>query len=117
MRHPSQDLRVIVFDGKNTRCMKDFLTLPKRLYSVRERTQNPDTERALLSGSHILSGYFSVTPILVYRGKTALSRVMLTVYPDDDMAYLGFLRAKTTAKPQHCCFKLQSASPGRKGER
>lgn len=109
MTSTSKNPNAVVFDAEFKRCVKDFIALPKRLYSAHERTQSPDTELALLQGTHVLSRYFSVTPILVYRSGTAVSRAALTVYPDDSSAYLGFLRAKTTPKQPRCCSRPPSA--------
>jgi len=68
----------------------DFLELPKKLYTRRERVQNEEEERELLLGKHVLSKYFSLYKLLVYQGDQACARCTVTIYPDDPVAYLGF---------------------------
>lgn len=87
-------LKELVFSNNDKKAVKDFLSLPKRLYPRNELTQNKSEELALLCGTHILSRYFSVVPILVYRDSKAVSRAVVTLYPDDDTAYLGFFESK-----------------------
>lgn len=73
----------------------EFISLPKRLYSKNTITQNEKEERELLSGTHILSRYFSVTPfIAVDENGKCLSRCAVTVYPDDDTAFLGLFESE-----------------------
>lgn len=85
-------LKAVVFNTDNKKCVRDFLALPKRLYSPKELTQNAADEAALLNGTHTLSHYFTVTPILVYRGERAVSRAVVTIYPD--VAYIGFFESE-----------------------
>lgn len=87
-------LSALVFNSESKRFLKDFLSLPKRLYKPHELTQNPKEEAELLSDCHILSRYFSVKPILIYRGGAAVSRAVVTIYPDDSAAYLGFFESE-----------------------
>lgn len=68
----------------------DFIGLPKKLYSKKTITQNEKDERAVLSGMHILSGSFTVYPFLLYDGENASGRFIITLYPGDDNAYIGF---------------------------
>ena len=88
------NLTTVIFDADNKKCIKDFLALPKRIYTKNELMQNEADEAALLNGTHILSRYFTVTPILIYRGETAVSRAVVTVYPNDITAYLGFFESE-----------------------
>lgn len=87
-------LKEIVFSSNNKKAVKDFLSLPKRLYNKNKLTQNESDELALLCGTHILSRYFTVKPILVYRNGKAVSRAVVTLYPDDNTAYLGFFESE-----------------------
>ncbi len=95
----------VVFNSECGRFLKDFSALPKRLYSPRELTQNPRDEYLLLNGCHILSGYFIVTPILVYRDGIAVSRAVVTIYPDDSAAYLGFFESENDPDAAALLFK------------
>lgn len=70
-----------------------FLALPKALYPRPYRTQDTKAERAILDGTHPLSGDFTVYPYLLVAGETTLARCILTYYPDDPAAYVGFFES------------------------
>ncbi len=68
-----------------------FLSLPRKLYSKSEITQDEITERQILSGTHILSDSFSVfTYVVVDENGEAVARCALTCYENRDEAFLGF---------------------------
>ena len=70
---------------------KGFLALPKTLYPRERRTQDTKAERAILNGTHPLSGEFTVRAYLaVDDGASPQGRCVLTYYPDDPAAYVGF---------------------------
>lgn len=71
--------------------LKGFLALPKVLYPRERRTQDTKAERAILNGTHPLSGEFTVRAYLaVDDGASPQGRCVLTYYPDDPAAYVGF---------------------------
>jgi len=70
--------------------IKDFIGLPRRLYDTDCNTENPDEVRQLLTGKHPLSKYFTLDKFLIYRGREAVARFVITTYPNDTTAYLGF---------------------------
>ena len=71
--------------------LKGFLALPKALYPRERRTQDTKVERAILNGTHPLSGEFTVRAYLaVDDGASPQGRCVLTYYPDDPAAYVGF---------------------------
>ena len=71
--------------------LKGFLALPKALYPRERRTQDTKAERAILNGTHPLSGEFTVRAYLaVDDGASPQGRCVLTYYPDDPAAYVGF---------------------------
>lgn len=71
--------------------LKGFLALPKTLYPRERRTQDTKAERAILNGTHPLSGEFTVRAYLaVDDGASPQGRCVLTCYPDDPAAYVGF---------------------------
>lgn len=88
------NLNVVIFGPDDKKRRKDFLSLPKRIYAKNELTQSETDEAAILDGTHTLSHYFTVTPILVYRGERAVSRAVVSIYPDDSAAYLGFFESE-----------------------
>ena len=90
-------LNTVIFGPHSKKHIKDFLALPGRLYDSGELMQNEKEEHAILKGTHVLSHYFMVTPILVYEGGKAVSRGILTVYPEDEVAYLGFFESENNS--------------------
>ena len=85
---------VITFSQEES-YLKKFLELPGRLYTSRELTQNPEEERQILTGTHVLSHYFTVLPLLVLNDREEpVSRAVLTVYPEDPTACLGFFECE-----------------------
>lgn len=87
-------LNTVIFGPRSMEHIRDFLALPGRLYDRGELVQNEKQERAVLRGAHVLSHYFTATPILVYEDGRAVSRGILTVYPGDETAYLGFFESE-----------------------
>lgn len=79
------------FTADDKKALAAFLALPKKLYGKNELMQDKKEERSLIMGSHILSSYFRVFPIIVSdeNGRTA-ARCAVTVYPDRQCAYFGF---------------------------
>lgn len=86
-------MQTVVFH-KEKSYIKKFIKLPKKLYAKKEQTHNSKTEKELLEGTHILSHYFETTGFLVLDEKgTPLSRCMVTVYPKEPIAYVGFFES------------------------
>lgn len=70
---------------------KAFLALPKDLYDRGRCPQDTKAERALLNGTHPLSGEFSFRAYLALdEGGAPLGRCVLTYYEKDPIAYVGF---------------------------
>uniref|UniRef100_UPI0040568D37 hypothetical protein n=1 Tax=Acetatifactor sp. TaxID=1872090 RepID=UPI0040568D37 len=81
--------------------IRDFLGLPKRLYTKQTNMENPKEVERLLKGSHPLSKYFSLHKFLVYDKGNAVGRFVITTYPEDKTAYIGFfecIKDKDVAK-------------------
>lgn len=71
-----------------------FLSLPKLLYKKEYLTQNRKVERDILNGKHCLSSDFDIYPFIVVNGENEiLSRCILTVYPNDNVGYVGFFES------------------------
>ncbi len=86
--------KIIVFQNEE-QYITAFLNLPKRLYNKKDRIQNEQEERAILTGTHLLSHYFSAIGLLVLNEKCqAVSRAVLTIYPNQETAYLGFFESE-----------------------
>ena len=70
--------------------IKDFLSLPKKLYGKNDNMEDPSTMESLLRGTHPLSSYFKLNPFVIYDGNRPLGRFAITTYEGDPVAYLGF---------------------------
>lgn len=72
---------------------QDFLDLPKRIYEDTFSPQDRKLEEKLLKGKHVLSHRFTVIPVLMYQTAYSnyipLSRCIITLYENDDNAYIG----------------------------
>jgi hypothetical protein len=80
-------------EANDQKLKKLFLRLPAQLYGS-DCPQDVRTEKQLLQGTHPLSSCFEVIPFVITDGSgKALCRCMLTYYPDDETAYLGFFEA------------------------
>lgn len=70
---------------------RQFLALPKTLYDRAHRTQDTKAERALLEGTHPLSGDFTMKFYLAAdESASPAGRCTLTYYENDPAAYVGF---------------------------
>ena len=91
--------RVITFSTQE-HYIRKFLELPGRLYTKKEIMQQPEEEEKILRGTHILSHYFTACPLLVLdESDTPTGRAVLTFYPDDTDAFLGFFECENKDKP------------------
>lgn len=81
--------QIINFD-REEKYIKDFLKLPRLLYSKKEIAQNESEEKELLLGKHLLSKYFKLNKFLVYKDSKVAARCVITTYPNDSNAYIGF---------------------------
>ena len=69
--------------------INDFLRLPQKLYH-HDNPENATEMKQLLEGTHPLSKYFQLYKFLVYQNQKVVGRFAITVYPEDDTAYIGF---------------------------
>lgn len=94
--------------GDHEEYKKLFLDLPQTLYTAEQLTQDLKMERQILDGNHILSKYFKVEAFVAVdilqeavdtlqkaagTAQKAVARVALTIYPDDQTAYIGFFES------------------------
>ena len=96
--------KVITFSTEED-CIRKFLELPGRLYTRKDIMQQPGEEEHILRGTHVLSHYFTVYPLLVLDGEgTPVSRAVLTLYPEDTDAFLGFFESENKEEPVSLLF-------------
>lgn len=70
--------------------IKDFLSLPKNLYSRDDNMENPKEVEKLLLGNHPVSSYVTLHKFVIYKENKPAARFVITVYPNTSEAYLGF---------------------------
>ena len=94
-----------------------FLGLPGQLYG-RDCPQDLKTEKQLLRGEHPLSSSLQVIPFITTdpKGK-AVCRCMLTYYPDDERAYVGFFEAHDQPEAVKAMFQKVEARASADGKR
>lgn len=71
-----------------------FLDFSDSLYAPAFRTENKRELREVLEGKHPLSHYFRVTPLVVKDAGQIICRAVVTCYPDDTTAYLGYFQSE-----------------------
>ncbi|WP_022765914.1 hypothetical protein [Butyrivibrio sp. XPD2006] len=84
--------------------IRDFCSLPKRLYSSRDNMEDPSTMKSLLEGMHPLNPYFKLEPFIVYDGKRPVGRFAITSYEADTTAYLGFFECENNKEASRFLF-------------
>ena len=77
--------------NKEEKYVKDFINLPKKLYTKKDNMEDSKTVSDLLLGKNPLSHYFTLNKFLVYKEKEVVGRFVITEYPDDKkVCYIGF---------------------------
>ena len=82
-------MNLIQFD-KEKKYIRDFLSLPKALYTSKDNIEDASSTKKFLLGTHPLSKYFTLDKFLIYESGKPVGRFAVTAYPGDDTAYLGF---------------------------
>lgn len=91
--------------GSSNAVITQFLKLPHMLYDSKTYVQDIETEKQLLTGTHVLSHYFSVTPIVILdEYRKPVSRCVLTFYENDPTAYVGFFESINDTKASDALF-------------
>ena len=78
---------------------KDFLKLPKKLYSHKDNMEDPNEIMKILTGKHPLSKDFHLNKFLIYKGNEVVARYIITEYPNDKkVCYIGFFECINNKK-------------------
>ena len=78
-------------DAWNTeKFIREFINFPSKLYNSDTLTTSRKTEKQLLTGTHILSKYFTIMPYIALDNGNVVARAALTYYDNDRNAYIGF---------------------------
>lgn len=92
---------------ENDRDKEFFISLPKKLYNKKYLTQNVKTERKILNNEHPLSIDFDIYPFIVLdEDEQILSRSILTVYPNDNIGYVGYFESVDNIDSVSCLFEV-----------
>lgn len=69
--------------------INEFIKLPYKIYS-KNNTQNANEIKLILEEKHPLSKYFKIYKFLIYQNNNVVGRFIITIYPNDKTAYIGF---------------------------
>ena len=76
---------------KEEKYLKEFIDLPKKLYTKKDNMEDSNTILDLLLEKHPLSHYFTLNKFLIYKDEEVVGRFIITEYPDDKKTcYIGF---------------------------
>ena len=71
--------------------IKDFIKLPKMLYTKKDNMEDPKMIKKILLDQHPLSKYFKLSKFIIYDKTGPVGRFIITEYPDDKKTcYIGF---------------------------
>ncbi len=91
-------MKCVRFD-KEENYIKDFIDLPKKLYTKKDNMEDSDTMKKLLLEEHPLSNDFKLTKFLIYKNEEVVGRFIITEYPDDKKTcYIGFFECVNDKK-------------------
>lgn len=87
-------MKYTILSGFDSNIKRLFLKLPSKLYNKKMNPQDIKLEKQILDKKHILSTYFDILPFIIVDEKNRIiSRCILTYYPNDDNAYVGFFES------------------------
>lgn len=108
-------IEILCADHPDTTAL--FLSLPRLLYPKKLCVQNRAEEEQLLTGTHILSKYFTCSPFVALCDGKPAARCVVTLYPDSSDAYFGFFDSvddERVASALLCAAEQYAAAQGRK---
>lgn len=70
--------------------IREFVNFTKKLYNKSENTEDSKEVIKLLTNKHPLSKYFKLDKFLVLEKNEVVGRFVITTYPNDSKAYIGF---------------------------
>ena len=98
-------MRCIKFDKENN-YIKEFINLPKKIYTKKDNMEDSGTIKSLLLEDHPLSKYFTLNKFLIYKNSEVVGRFIITEYPDDKKeCYIGFFECINDNKVAKFIFK------------
>lgn len=81
-------MQLIQFNNEKN-YQNDFLKLPLKIYG-KEYSEDKKEVIQILNGNHYLSKYFTVYKFLCYDENQVVGRFIITLYPNDNNAYIGY---------------------------
>lgn len=85
--------------------IKDFIKLPKKLYTKSTNIENSKQMKELLLNKHVLSKYFHLDKFLIYKQNEVVGRFCITTYQNDKTAYLGYFECIDNKEVANFLFK------------
>ncbi|MBP5679213.1 MAG: GNAT family N-acetyltransferase [Bacilli bacterium] len=83
-------MRCVQFTNEK-KYIEDFLSLPKKLYTKKNNTEDSKTILSVLEGRHSLSKSFTLSKFLIYKNDEVVGRFIITEYSKEKKkCYLGF---------------------------
>ena len=79
--------------------IRDFLSLPKSLYTSKDNMEDEESMKKLLTGNHTLSKYFTLYKFIVYDGGKPAGRFAITEYPEEFELFHRLDRRKSPCRP------------------
>lgn len=108
-------MKAIKFDNEADK-IKDFLSLPKKLYGKDNNTENASDVEKMLKGEHPLSKYFTLTKWVIYdEANKPAARFAITEYPNEKSAYLGYYECIDNDEAAKCVFDTAYEFAAEKG--
>ena len=100
----------------NEKYIKDFISLPKKLYDDKYNMEDKEMIKSLLKGEHPLNKYFTLDKFLIYKDDEVVGRFIITEYPDDkDVCYIGFFECVEDKKVAKFLFSEADKFAKKKG--
>ena len=82
-------INIVMFENEKQH-IKNFLKFPQMLYSKNENTEDRNNTKKIIMGQHIINKYCRLYKFIAYKDNTIVGRFVITKYPNDNIAYLGF---------------------------
>ena len=83
-------MSTIILSGLTYKIKRDFLKIPSIIYSKKDCPQDKKTEKLILNGKHIISKDIQIMPFVAYDDTKPVARCLVTLYKNDNKAYLGY---------------------------
>lgn len=98
-------MEYIKFDNEN-KYINLFVNFTNKIYTKKEQTIDKKELIDLLKGKHALNKYFKMDKFLIFDNKKVVGRFVITTYPKDKKAYIGFFECVNDEKVSKYLFDV-----------